>query len=718
MNDGLTAAKDLPPVQQNKTLAGFLDRLGGRIAKGGTGVEVGTHRGQTAVTLIAQLAPAHVTLVDPWQNDPTFSARAFAKKAGDAELAEAEASVRAVFGQRPNVDILKAASGDALARMAETSLDWLHLDGCKYYPELLADLECAVALLRPGGVIIGAGLDWAPQLGYPVRAALEALSDRLSRRPVLIEDGEFFALTLPETAELAPRPTQERFLVVSTMKNEAPFILEWVAHYRALGFTDFLIYTNDCDDTTVPLLDRLTERGIVRHEPNAVLRRGPHKSALKYAQDHWLVAEADWVLICDVDEFLNLRRHDTIQSYLGSLPDDTDMVTFPWQVFGCDGVVEFRDAPVTRQFRRCEAAPRDGGSAMRDIKTIFRRPGEIDRFGLHRPRFTDNQASGFVWRTPDGTNISGEMNTTPKARMDWAGADGQAYMNHYPIRAMQSYLVKKLRGRANHINHDLGEDYFRRWNLNDDDDPSIARFDPAVQAAHAELVADPETARLHREGVAQMQDRIAWLMEEPAYRELFAKITGRVDPKRKPTKRDRVRRKMLAKLPRQGHGAEIGVWEGRFSHEILDVAEPQVLHLIDPWEYLPEFTNVPFGRKRNAKRMGSMYAQVRAAFASDPRVRVHRATSEEVLSGKADDSLDWVYIDGNPNEPFFSRDLELALRKVRPGGVIAGDDYYWNKDKGAPIKTAVDAFVAGLGKKGCSFELIGQQFLITLKSGD
>ncbi len=92
------------------------------------------------------------------------------------------------------------------------------------------------------------------------------------------------------------------------MKDEAPYLLEWLAHYRAIGVTDFLIYTNDCSDGTDLLLDRLQANGVVHHERNKVLRRGPHKSALKYALDHECYHSADWVLVCYVDEFLNVKE--------------------------------------------------------------------------------------------------------------------------------------------------------------------------------------------------------------------------------------------------------------------------------------------------------------------------------------------------------------------------------------------------------------------------
>jgi SAM-dependent methyltransferase len=508
-------------VENDTDLRKLIGDLAGRVPAKGAGLETGTHRGRATWMLADAFDPARFALIDPWATDAAYRDKPFAQKTTDAALESARSAVLDSHGARPGVEVHQARSQDALAALEAGTFDWAYLDGCKYYRDLLADLDRCFDLLKPGGVVLGAGLDWAPQLGYPVEAAVRSFAARIDPAPEVLRHGSYFGVILPEGARLRDRDARERYLVVSTMKNEAPFILEWVAHYRALGFTDLLVYTNDCDDATVPLLDRLAERGLLRHEPNDVLRRGPHKSALKYAQDHWLVAEADWVLICDVDEFLNLRRHDTIRSYLGSLPDDTDMVTFPWQVFGCGEVLAFEDRPVTDQFVRCEAGPEAGGARLRDIKTIFRRPAEVDRFGLHRPRFENDTASGFVWRRPNGADISEKMNTSAAARERWRAAADTAYMNHYPIRAVESYLVKKLRGRANHVGEDLGETYFNRWNLNDQTDTSIQRFAGVRAREQARLMDDAETARLHAEGVRQFTARIAELKETPGYQALY-----------------------------------------------------------------------------------------------------------------------------------------------------------------------------------------------------
>ena len=45
-------------------------------------------------------------------------------------------------------------------------------------------------------------------------------------------------------------------VIVGCMKNEGPYIVEWVAYHRAIGIDNFLIYTNGCDDGTSEILDR------------------------------------------------------------------------------------------------------------------------------------------------------------------------------------------------------------------------------------------------------------------------------------------------------------------------------------------------------------------------------------------------------------------------------------------------------------------------------
>lgn len=178
--------------------------------------------------------------------------------------------------------------------------------------------------------------------------------------------------------------------------------------------------------------------------------------------------------------------------------------------------------------------------------------------------------------------------------------------------------------------------------------------------------------------------------------------------------REQQREDLLKVLPKGGHAAEIGVWEGEYSHRILDVCKPEKLHLIDPWQFMPEFRNTCFGRLKNEHLMDEKFAAIVETFGHDPRIVIHRATSEAALSRLPDHSLDWVYVDGNHNEPYVSNDIALCLQKVKACGVIAGDDFNWKAFAlGAPVRRAVEAAVKQLGEHA-AFDRIGSQWIIRL----
>ena len=180
------------------------------------------------------------------------------------------------------------------------------------------------------------------------------------------------------------------------------------------------------------------------------------------------------------------------------------------------------------------------------------------------------------------------------------------------------------------------------------------------------------------------------------------------------SKRDKLRGRLLASLPKGARVAEVGVWEGAFSKRILEICEPVELHLIDPWLYQPEFANTGFGRKKNEDLMEVKYQDVCNTFKDDARVKIHRAMSDVALASLEDASLDWVYLDGNHNAPFIDNDIAQALRKVKHDGIITGDDFNWMADaQGAPVKRAVEEVVARLGDQA-KLTLVANQWILKL----
>lgn len=153
-------------------------------------------------------------------------------------------------------------------------------------------------------------------------------------------------------------------------------------------------------------------------------------------------------------------------------------------------------------------------------------------------------------------------------------------------------------------------------------------------------------------------------------------------------------------LPRQGVGAEIGVFRGAFSRVLFAQADPRRLYLVDPWENSarPEHAKSLYANG-GANDMRRIHADIVRTFAAAPyagRVEVVRSASAAWLAGQPDASLDFVYIDGDHALDAVRQDIALSVAKVRPGGVIALDDYAFGQWWGDGVVRAVHEALATL----------------------
>ncbi|MEO3474793.1 class I SAM-dependent methyltransferase [Roseomonas sp. CAU 1739] len=152
-------------------------------------------------------------------------------------------------------------------------------------------------------------------------------------------------------------------------------------------------------------------------------------------------------------------------------------------------------------------------------------------------------------------------------------------------------------------------------------------------------------------------------------------------------------------LPKGGIGAEIGVFRGSFSRVIFANARPKKLFLVDPWENSarPEHA-ASWYAAGGQNDMEKIHGEVTHIFGNRPyagRVEVVRSGSVPWLSRQADESLDFVYIDGDHSYDAVRQDIALSVAKVRSGGVIAVDDYSLGQWWGDGVVRAVhEALVA------------------------
>jgi len=319
-----------------------------------------------------------------------------------------------------------------------------------------------------------------------------------------------------------------RFLAILTVRNEGAFLLEWLAHHRAVGFTDFLVFSNDCDDGTDKILDRLDDLGHLTHLRND----GPHEKgriqfdALKQADRHKLVKQADWILALDIDEFVNIHvGNGQLTDLLQALPD-ADAITLTWRLFGNADQVRYQPAPVTDLFTRCAPEIIHWPWRATMFKTLYRNSGVYRKTGVHRPRSVKDPSllDGYRWFDCEGREL-GETFKTKRVFSNYGQPNYRfAQLNHYPLGAMESYVLKADRGRAVHSQDQLGLDYWVERNYNMDQDLSIHRYQAARDAVMLLLTEDAKLQRLHDKSVNWRHRQFRSLMMKEPARALFARL--------------------------------------------------------------------------------------------------------------------------------------------------------------------------------------------------
>lgn len=315
-----------------------------------------------------------------------------------------------------------------------------------------------------------------------------------------------------------------RHLLVTTVKDEGPFILEWVAWHRLAGFDRLLVYQNGSTDLTQRSLKVMDQHGLIDYVPNDRGPSSPQIRAYARASEHPAFAEAEWCLALDGDEFFVSHVGQGTVRELTDRIGDADAMLINWRNFGSSGHREMSDGLVTERFTRT-VERHIVARHLTGFKSLFR-TAAYTRIGIHNARYPSKD-------DPISVNGSG-LSDGHFERLNWRckdpGGMALAQINHYPIKDAASFLLKTLRGRGHQDDFDEWESYWRRFDHNRIEDRTLADRAPDILAEMHRMdeISQGRLMLIRRKSQRLWQNKLEQALADPQAQALHNRILAAV----------------------------------------------------------------------------------------------------------------------------------------------------------------------------------------------
>ena len=252
-------------------------------------------------------------------------------------------------------------------------------------------------------------------------------------------------------------PPTRRVAVVATVKNEGAYLVEWVAHQRAIGFEHVFLYTNDNTDGSDALLAALSRTGFVTVIYNRTSRHVPPQGKAYEHSIHLLrdLRRYEWVAYLDADEFLiPTGKYDfhllPLLAELRRLDPVGDIVTLAvnWQFFGSSGQVRRTEGLLMERFQHSQPCPL--------VKSMVRLSKVTAMRQVHVPEPEDALTVNSAFEP-----VRAQDCLVPPAALPGI------QLNHYYGRSFEEFCLKQARGRGNVFGGLVGKgmETFFQWDV-------------------------------------------------------------------------------------------------------------------------------------------------------------------------------------------------------------------------------------------------------------
>jgi hypothetical protein len=252
------------------------------------------------------------------------------------------------------------------------------------------------------------------------------------------------------TLNFVARPVTGRqgMAIGAIIRDEAPFLREWLRFHEYAGVEQFYLYDDGSTDGGAAIARTVCTTAKVTVFPWSQRLHSPEKGASLnnqiLAYGHCLANFGRlhrWMSLIDVDEFIVPLRDGSIPEALATL-EHCKVIALPWAMFGTSGHDRRPEGPATRAYgMRLDPALPEGVRGLHNIKCIFD-PMEVTRLHVHRIKAGgatawNDRGVAFTMSPRSGRHLTAE----------------RLQLNHYYARSREDVEAKIAKGGGNYTSY-------------------------------------------------------------------------------------------------------------------------------------------------------------------------------------------------------------------------------------------------------------------------
>jgi hypothetical protein len=267
--------------------------------------------------------------------------------------------------------------------------------------------------------------------------------------------------------------------ICAIAKNEGAYLARWIHHHLYFGFSEILIYLNDCTDNSVEIMEKISKKNpSIKYSIVDEMRidsLSKNRSFQVDAYNHMYNISkndgADYVIFLDIDEYWTPKD---FKSKIQDLIDQHNHTNF--DAFSFSWMIDFPD-----QNQRPLQNPINGSMKLLrnyHVKTLFKVSERVERISVHNHTITNG-----IYLLDDGADFEEldpiEQHRKSKVLPEYfeknLGNVPKYFIYHALFRSQGEYLVSLISRGSLHM---ADQSIFKknRWGFVYDNNKPVINF--------------------------------------------------------------------------------------------------------------------------------------------------------------------------------------------------------------------------------------------------